>query len=159
MTPTTLIIFLVVASVCIWVMMMIAFRRAPHQPPYFDNEAEWVQNAPSGPLHSIRPTVHHLAYILSIHRYRDEAIAYIVAFHDHFPPMPEVDDPDALFLEAVRYAWRLEIVVKDWHEKSALIVEATQKFVAGLSVLEQSGWRVESRPADTDELKYYRLAR
>ncbi|KAB2855662.1 MAG: hypothetical protein F9K46_15260 [Anaerolineae bacterium] len=159
MTPTTLIILLICASVSIWVIMMIAFRRAPYKPPYFDNEAEWVQNAPSGPLHSIRPTVLHLAYLLSIHRYRDEAIAYIVAFHDHFPRMPEVDDPDALFLEAVRYAWRLEIVVKEWREKSTLLYEAAQKFETGLTILEQSGWRVESRPADTDELKYYRLAR
>lgn len=159
MTPTTLIILLVLASVSIWVVMMIAFRRAPHQPPYFDNEAEWVQNAPSGPLHSIRPTVRQLAYLLSIHRYRDEAIAYVVAFHDHFPPMPEVDDPEALFLEAVRYAWRLEIVVKEWREKSTLLYEAAQKFEAGLSVLEQSGWRVESRPADTPDLRYYRLTR
>lgn len=159
MTPTTLVIILTFAALSVLAIMLITRRRIPQKPPYFNNEAEWVQNAPSGPLHSIRPTVRRLAYTLSIHRYQEEAIAYIVVFHDHFPPTPEADFPHRHFQEAVQYAWRLEVVVKEWREKSALMDEATQKFEAGLAVLEQSGWCVESRPADTPDLRYYRLTR
>ena len=159
MGATTLVIILVCVALSGWVIMLMARRRTPQKPPYFNNEAEWAQNVPSGPLYSIRPTVRRLAYTLSIHRYRDEAVAYVVVFHDHFPPMPEADTPHRHFQEAVRYAWRLEVIVKEWREKAMVMEEATQRFEAGLVVLEQSGWQVESRPADTPELRYYRLTR